>query len=263
MKLNYLVRAISVYFMLATIVVASAGSPQEEGREIIKTLIDRDNGFGDFRAEVTLLIRESGGAEYNRHMEVKSLEDGERGEKRLFVFDQPHDIKGTAVLSHTRDGADAQWIYLPAFKRVKRIAANNKASPFVSSEFSFEDMTSVELDKYTYRLIGVQTVDSRPCYVVEMVPTFDGSGYRRQVGYVDREDYVFRRVDYYDATDRLLKSLSLRDYARYLGQYWRARAMLMVNHQNQRETAMTWRQIAYRNGYNEVDFNVTALKRSR
>ena len=46
---------------------------------------------------------------------------------------------------------DDQWLYLPALKRVKRISSSNKAGSFMGSEFAYEDMTSQEIEKYSYR----------------------------------------------------------------------------------------------------------------
>ena len=37
-----------------------------------------------------------------------------------------------------------QWLYLPALKRVKRIASDNKSGPFMGSEFAYEDIASQE-----------------------------------------------------------------------------------------------------------------------
>ena len=51
------------------------------------------------------------------------LEISGDGDKSLFVFDRPRDVKGTGLLSFSHKvGNDDQWLYLPALKRVKRIS---------------------------------------------------------------------------------------------------------------------------------------------
>jgi len=240
-----------------------ASEPENQGREIMEQLTNRENGFGDFQADVTMVIRKKNGQTFDRRMAVRSLENTDYGEKRLFVFHQPRTIRGTALLSHTLKNTDLQWIYLPAFKRVKRISSNNKSSPFVSSEFSYEDLTSVELEKYQYHYIKDDTVNGKPCYVVKMTPLFDDSGYQYQLAYIDKTEYIFHQMDYYDAKDALLKTLTLTDYKKYLNRFWRSLNMTMLNHQSGRSTTMTWTDITYNNGFSEHDFSTNALKRSR
>ncbi|MGD8641994.1 MAG: outer membrane lipoprotein-sorting protein, partial [Gammaproteobacteria bacterium] len=184
-------------------------------------------------------------------------------EKRLFVFDFPRDVEGTAVLSHTQPHSEKQWIFLPAFKRVKRISSANKSSPFVGSEFSYEDLASVELEKYQYRYIRTINNDDCDCYVVEMQPTDENSGYQKQVSYIDREKFIFRKMEYYDREGTLLKTLRLGDYKRFIDRYWRPLKLKMVNHQSKRKTLMVWSGVKYRNGYSDRDLSVTALKRAR
>ena len=39
------------------------------------------------------------------------------GDKSLFVFDEPRDVQGTALLIHShREKDDEQWLYLPALR---------------------------------------------------------------------------------------------------------------------------------------------------
>lgn len=245
------------------IVHATIIGQENKGQEIMKQLTDQENGFGDFQADVTMVIRKKNGRQFDRRMAVRSLENSDYGEKRLFVFHQPRTIRGTALLSHTLKDTDLQWIYLPAFKRVKRISSSNKSGPFVSSEFSYEDLTSVEFEKYRYQYIEDSTINGKPCYVVKMTPLFENSGYQYQLAYIDKTDYIFRQMDYYDTKGAFLKTLKLTNYKKYLDRFWRALDMTMLNHQNGRSTTMTWSEIIYHNGFSEHDFSTNALKRSR
>ena len=65
---------------------------------------------------------------------------------------------------------DDQWLYLPALKRVKRIASSNKAGPFMGSEFSYEDISSKEVEKYTYNFLRDEELNGLDCFVVEYDP---------------------------------------------------------------------------------------------
>ena len=100
-------------------------SARERGLEIAVEADRRDAGFGDYKAQLTMVLRNKHGQQSERRMRVRILEQADDGDKALIIFDNPGDVKGTAFLSFTHQrGADDQWLYLPALKRVKRIASS-------------------------------------------------------------------------------------------------------------------------------------------
>ena len=133
---------------------AYALTPEEKGLEIAVEVDRRDTGWGDSRTNMTMTLYNKQGESSIRSMKSSSLEGKDDGDKTIIVFDEPKDVKGTALLTFThKQGADDQWLYLPALKRVKRIASRNKSGPFVGSEYAYEDLTSQEVEKYSYRYL--------------------------------------------------------------------------------------------------------------
>lgn len=253
---------ISLSFLISN--TGYAKSAKELGREIIQQASDRDAGFGDMTSEVTMTLKHADGNENTRFLTVKTLEVKNDGEKRLFSFNKPRDIKGTTVLNygHILD-EDDQWIYLPAFKRVKRISSSNKSSAFVSSEFAYEDLTSIEVDNYTHRYLEDAQIQAMDCYKVELIPAYKNSGYSLLIAYIDKKDYLFRQVEFYDLKNTLLKTLTLSSYQQYKDRYWRPDVTTMINHQTNKETVMQWGKISLQTSLSDVDFNRNALKRYR
>ncbi len=241
-----------------------AETPEEKGLAIAREADRRDAGFHDYSARLTMLLRNRHGEESLREMRSKVLEVDGDGDKTLIVFDSPRDVKGTALLSFThKDRPDDQWLYLPALKRVKRIASRNKSGPFMGSEFAYEDIASQEVEKYRYRYLRDETLDGKPMFVVERYPVDRYSGYKRQITWIDQQEYRPFRVDYYDRKDQLLKTLTYKGYQQYLGQYWRPCEMFMQNHQTGKSTLLTWTEYRFRVGLSERDFTRNALKRAR
>jgi len=144
-----------------------AKTPEEKGLAIALEADLRDSGFGDSVADLQMVLRNQHGEESKRKMRSRTLEMETDGDRSMVVFEEPRDVKGTTFLSFThRSGPDDQWLYLPALKRVKRIASNNKSGPFMGSEFAYEDIASQEVEKYTYKFIGEEAVDGEAAYVV-------------------------------------------------------------------------------------------------
>lgn len=237
---------------------------EEQGAAIALEADLRDSGFGDWVADLQMVLRNQHGEESKRQMRSRTLEMENDGDRSMVVFDQPRDVKGTAFLSFThRSGPDDQWLYLPALKRVKRIASNNKSGPFMGSEFAYEDIASQEVEKYTYKYIGEEDVDGEAAYVVERYPTDKKSGYTRQVAYYDQVHFRPLKIVFYDRKDTLLKTLAYVGYDQYKDKFWRAKEMRMTNHQTGKSTVLIWEGYKFANGLSERDFNKNSLKRAR
>ena len=236
----------------------------KRGLEIAMEADRRDNGFGDLSSSLEMILRNRHGETSERQLRNKTLEVAGDGDKVIIIFDTPRDVKGTAFLSFTHKfDADDQWLYLPALKRVKRISSRNKSGPFMGSEFAYEDISSQEVEKYSYRYIKDETVDGRDHFVIERDPVDPKSGYKRQRVWLDKAEYRLWKIDFYDRKDTLLKTLTYDDYHQYLNQYWRAHTMDMTNHQTGKSTRLNWRDFSFRNGFNEKEFTKGALKKAR
>ena len=264
--INYLSKRLSWFVagLLLAPLALSAETPEERGLAIAVEADRRDTGFGDFKAALKMVLRNKHGQQTERNMRVRTLEQADDGDKSLIIFDNPGDVKGTAFLSFThKQDTDDQWLYLPALKRVKRIASSNKSGPFVGSEFAFEDLSSQEVEKYTYKYLRDENFDERQHFVVELDPVDPKSGYKRQIIWVDQAEYRVWKVEFYDRRDALLKTLTVSDYRQYLDQYWRGHRWQMINHRTGKSTELVWEDYVFGNGFADSDFNRNSLAKAR
>jgi len=263
-KIYALLLPLLVMLFPATAFSIDDAADEKKGLEIAIEADLRDKGFGDSSASLEMILRNRHGETSQRQLRNKTLEVADDGDKVIIIFDTPRDVKGTAFLSFTHKlEADDQWLYLPALKRVKRIASRNKAGPFMGSEFAYEDISSQEVEKYTYRYIKDETFDNRDHFVIERDPVDPKSGYKRQRVWIDKTEYRFWKIDFYDRKDTLLKTLNYNDYNQYLKKFWRANIMEMTNHQTGKSTRLTWQKFKFQNGFSENEFTKNALKKAR
>jgi outer membrane lipoprotein-sorting protein len=244
--------------------VINAETPEEKGLAIIIEAEKRDTGWGDSTTDLTMILRNAQGQESKREIHHKELEVKGDGDKSLNIFNSPRDIKGTAFLSFTHaTKADDQWLYLPALKRIKRISSSNKSGPFMGSEFAYEDISSQEVEKYSYKWIKDDLLDGKDVFVIERYPEYKHSGYKRSIVWIDKEIYMIVKTEYYDRKDALLKTLTLHDYKQYLNQYWRADRLEMVNHLTKKDTTLLWSNYQFKTGLTDRNFDKNTLKRAR
>ncbi len=245
-------------------VAANAETAEEKGLAIAQEADRRDKGFGNYTNHVKMILKNKQGQESTREIRSKTLEVADDGDKSLTIFDNPRDVAGTALLSFThREGPDDQWLYLPALKRVKRISSDNKSGPFMGSEFAYEDITSQEVDKYTYKFIRDDVLDGMDVFVFERYPKDEKSGYTRQIIWLDKQHYKERKIEYYDRKDSLLKTLTFSDYRQFEDKYWRALDMYMENHQTGKSTRLLQSNYEFNVDLTDRDFDKNSLKRVR
>lgn len=250
--------------LLTGVVFGDDLSPEERGLQIAKDAFQRDTGYGDSDSELFMVLRLGSGQEAKRELRIRTLEISETETRAMVIFDTPADVRGTALLTHSfTDKDDSQWLYLPEIKREKRIAGGGRSGPFMGSEFSFEDMSSQRVEKFTYKYMGDETLNGMECHVLERYPTDKGSGYTKQVAWLDTEHLRVHKVDYYDRRGELLKTLTATGYEQHDEKFWRPTTMEMLNHQTGRSTLLEWKNTKFNNNFTAREFEPNALRNAR
>lgn len=236
---------------------------EDKGLTIAKEQKARDRGWKDSQSEMKMVLKAPNGRESTRIIKMKSLEMLTDGDKSLMVFDEPKDVQGTAFLSFAHvNAADDQWIYLPALKRVKRIASKKKSGSFMGSEFSYEDLSSFEVEKYDFKYLREETINNISCWVVESTPKDSFSGYSRLVSWVDQAEYRVQKIEFYNKKKALLKTMTIQDYTKIANKHWRPTVSSMKNAQTGKTTDLIWSNIHINTGLTEADFSQNNLKRT-
>ena len=260
MKLTNLCKSVALLIAFSTTAMADA----ERGLEIATQVDAQNDGFVDSTSTMNMTLINRSGKKSERKMRALTLEVNGDGDKSMSIFDEPADVKGTASLTFSHSvKADEQWLYLPALKRVKRISSKNKSGPFMGSEFAFEDISSQEVDKYTYDYLGEEELDGIKVFKIESKPAYKHSGYTRLINWIDQERMIPLKVEYFDRKNSPLKTLLMSDYNQYQDKFWRAGTMEMNNLQTKKSTVLKFSDYQFKTGLTDKDFTSNALKRFR
>lgn len=247
-------------FTAGTTARAEVDSAQR-GYQIAEEMTRREQGFQNYKMAMEMVLRDKQGQTSARQIRGSVLEMEGDGDKYLFVFQTPLDIKGTTFLSHAHPTkSDDQWLYLPFLKRTKRIASDSKSGSFMGSEFAFEDLTTQDLQKYDYKYLAEEKQAERRSFKIERVPRYEGSGYTRQLVWVDAERYVPLKVQFFDRRNELQKTLQFGVYKQYEGKFFKASSMAMENHQNGKSTTINFTNYQFKVNLSEQDFDPQRLE---
>src|SRR5262245_45658333 len=148
----------------------TGASRAQDARKIMEGVYKQDTSR-DTTWRGKLDVVDKNGAVRSKKFAMRKL-GGLGNSKTLVRFTDPPEVRGVGVLSINQGGvADRQWMYTPAIRRVRRLAAQERRQRFFGSDFTNEDVSERVLDDFTYKLIGEgEVIDGRKTYKIEARP---------------------------------------------------------------------------------------------
>ncbi len=260
-------KQIPVLKLLTVLLVlsASTGLAQENlSAEAIITKAQQISHYSgnDMKARVLMQLINKDGKERIREMTMLRLNADEVGEQKFFLyFHKPGDVRDMTfmVWKHPRRD-DERWLFIPAVKMVRRIAANDKRSSFVGSDFSYEDISGREVEDDTHSLEREEPVEGRTAFVVRSVPKDEKSSeFSYKLSWIDKESFVLWREEYYDRRDELYKAFTA-DEVKQVQDHWTSIKRTMKNTQNGHRTEVTFLAVDYDVGLEDSLFSERYLR---
>jgi hypothetical protein len=170
----------------------------------VNTIVNKANIMAyyqgkDGKAKVKMTITSKQGKKSLREFIIlrKDVKDG--GDQKYYVyFQKPADVRKMVFMVHKHADIkkdDDRWLYLPALDLVRRIAAGDKRTSFVGSDFLYEDVSGRSLEEDTHELIET----TEKFYVVKNVPKKPEAV---EFGYynvsIDRKNFVPMKMEFFD-----------------------------------------------------------------
>lgn len=206
-----------------------------------------DRGWKDEVWQGSMVLYDAQGDSVTRRTMRMALENAEKGDKSLVKFLSPAEIKDVAALTHEHpESTDDNWLYLPASRRVRRISGANKTASFQGSEFTYEDLSNLEIRKYDWKYLEeakyVRDGQEVRCLKVEARPNYDDTGYSRLVVWYNAETWAQEKIEYFDKAQEHQKTLSGSGWQHIHKRFWRPQSLDMVNHQTRKRTKLAMEQ---------------------
>jgi hypothetical protein len=190
-------------------------------------------------SNVTMILRDNKGSERRREVVWIADDSDELSRKSLIRFRQPQDVAGTGLLSIEHDiREDERWLYLPALRKVRRIAASDKSESFMGTDFAFEDLSIedgvISQKQHKYRVLGSEVHDGFDCYIIEALPATEKeireSGYSKREIWITKDRYIAIYAKYWNKDGELIKHLKSIDVRQTEdGSQYRSHQLIMEN----------------------------------
>jgi len=238
------------------------------GEEIAQRVHDRDNGDNSTAFMKMTLIDKNNNTRV-RELKTFSKNKGE-DELKLMFFLTPADVKNTAFLTYDYEDSnkdDDQWLYLPALQKVKRIASSDKSSSFMGSDFTYSDMTSKNVQDYSYKIMKEPTLKGHKTWQILVTPksekVIDETGYTKSIIFVRQDNFVVTQALHYVKSGKKLKYMMVNEL-KLIDGIWTALEMQMVTKKGKKtlhKTVLTFRDLKYNQALDESLFSTRSLKK--
>jgi len=272
MKTLYYISFPLLIICTAVILIAPlALADDPKAREIMRQVEDRDDGDNQ-TADMEMILIDKNNKQRIRKIRTFSKDKGP-DDLRLMFFMHPADVKDTAFLTFDYDEKgkdDDQWLYLPALKKTKRIASNDKSSSFMGSDLNYSDMTSRNLEDYDYTFYekgSEMDVNGVKTWVIESTPrsekVIEESGYKKSLVFVRQDNFFVIRAVNWEKSGGYLKYMDVRNLQKIDG-IWTAVEMHVMRKKNKtlvHKTILNWENIKFNQDLDESLFSIRRMEK--
>lgn len=253
----------SLFFILfGFTAVSHALTPEEVMKKAQAAFLYPGN---DFKARVMMRLISSDGKERLREMTMLRKNFGEPGgdQKYFIYFYQPSDVRDmTFMVWKYPKKDDDRWLFIPALNMVRRIAASDRRSSFVGSDFTYEDISGRDIEDDAHSLVKEEKVGDRDCIVVKSLPRDEkGTDYAYKLSWIDKERWLPLKEEYYGKGGKLTR-LFTADEVKEVSGFWTITKRTMKNLENGHRSEVVFQKVEYNLNVEDDLFTERFLKKA-
>lgn len=217
----------------------------------------------DFKARVMMKLIAKSGKERIREMTMLRKNYGPSGgdQKYFIYFFKPADVRGMTFMVYKYPRIDDdRWLFIPAINMTKRIAARDKSSSFVGSDFTYEDISGRDLEDDTHTIVKEEKLGDKETYIIKSTPKTADVNYSYKLSWIDKEHFLPVKEEYYDKIGELMKIFSA-DEIKVIKGFSTVVKRTMKNIQSGHRTEVVYTKTDYNLGIEDKLFSERFLKR--
>jgi outer membrane lipoprotein-sorting protein len=235
--------------------LAARGDPAPAAKlsaaEILKKMEATNNDYADQTLNEQMNVIDVDGKRRTYNLTVR-----QKGAKRLVEFTSG-ESKGMSILVEDRNSV---YVYLPGFKKVRRVSANNMSQSMVGSDLSSDDSATVSWAP-TYDA-SLDKEDDTSWWLVLTPKAGTKSDYGKIVHRVDKTNFLQQETHYFDKGGQEVKRLICSNPTSYDG-ILRNKMAIFSDPRTGHRTELETTSAKYNQGLSDDLFTVRQLEWGR
>ena len=193
----------------------------------------------------------------SRTVESKSWAVGE--DQSFSEYTAPAREKGTKMLKLE----DKLWMYSPGTDRIIQISGHMLRQSMMGSDLSYEDMMEDPklMNHYDAEVTGSETIDDRPCWILQLTATTSDIAYHSRKLWVDKTRNIPLKEELYAKSGKLLKKTDLKDITQIEGRWFPRRIIFKDVLKKGKGTEFVFQTIQFNQTIPKYIFSKAALRR--
>lgn len=199
------------------------------------------------RARVQMILTDKKGRTREREFWMLRTDVEDMGDQRYYIyFTKPADVRRTGFLVHKHaDGDDDRWLYIPSIDLVRRVAADDRRSQFVGSDFTYEDVSGRLPSLDGHVMLDPEMLGEQEMLVVRSTP-IEGktADYAWRKTFIDPAIKMPVREEYYDNQDEMIREFRV-ERMEIIDGFPTAVERIMVDMKKNHRTTISFSEVTY------------------
>jgi outer membrane lipoprotein-sorting protein len=188
-------------------------------------------------------------------------------------FHAPAEVRNEGILiTENASGKNDVLLYLPNFKKIRRVESQQQSGSFMGSVFSYSDIATPHVEDYSYKLVRQEKCPSaeaatQTCAVVECTPANDEvkerTGYTKSTIWVRLDNFMGVKGEYYNLEGKFFKKLEASQIKLVdaKNHKWLAHAVYLENLTTKEFTKLEFSDVKVNSGISDAIFTQQNLQK--
>jgi len=191
----------------------------------------------------------------------------------LTRFRSPAEVRGEGILFQEKGPGETEvQLYLPAYKKIRRVESQQQSGSFMGSEFSYSDIATPKANDFTYKLVKEEPCPGETavkCFVVESIPATEeikeSTGTSKSLKWVRQDNFMDTRGEYWNEKGELWKRMEATNIKKVdvKENKWLAHQIKMENLKSGRATLLQFDEVKVNQDIQDSIFSVQNLSREK
>ena len=269
---------LALFFCSSHLALASPASPPLSAREIMQKN-EQARQINELKTEAKISSGTENPGGKTTEEKVKDFTFWRKLQKdgihnsTLTRFHAPAEVKEEGILIvENSTGRNDVLLYLPNFKKIRRVESQQQSGSFMGSVFSYSDIASPHVDDYQYTILKEEKCPTTEptqnmCTIVESTPANDDvkerTQYSRSVLWIRQDNFMMAKSEYFDLTGTLFKKLEASEtvIADPKNKKWISKRIHVLNTKTHEYTTLEFSNIQVNSGISDSLFTQQNLQK--